>query len=148
MGAMTQKENKVELTSYVRKPFPVDAIRVSSENFDEVAELTGGNVQHGLKSGRAVKFIEVPVKKVLDVKQKHAYVGDWVLQYQGGWKVYTHRAFRDSFEQVQESAKTAGEALNSLHRVFQDSGQVTDQELQELRTVVSTNDAVAGKRRR
>jgi hypothetical protein len=148
VGAVTKKENKVELTNYVRKPFAVSATRVSSENFDEVAELTGGHIQHGLKNGRAVKFIEVPVKKVLDVKQKHAFVGDWVLQYQGGWKVYTHRAFRDSFEQDHTSTKTAGEALDSLNNIFQSSGQVTDEELQELRTVVSTNDAVAGKRRR
>jgi hypothetical protein len=147
VGAMTMKENKVELTNYVRKPFAVGAIRVTEANFDEVVELTGGHVQHGLKNSRPVKFIEVPVKKVLDVKQKHAYVGDWVLQYQGGWKVYTHRAFRDSFDQDRTS-KTAGEALDSLHRVFQSSGQVSQEELQELRTVVSTNDAVAGRRRR
>jgi len=124
------------MDAYVRKTFPVQAKRVTSANMEEVAELCDGHIQHGLKG----KFIEVPVKKVLDVSQKHAHVGDWVLNYQGGWKVYNNRAFRASFDQVHESSKTAGEALDGLANIFQSSGQVTDEDLRTLQHTVNPRD--------
>jgi len=124
------------MDSYVRKPFNVDAKRVTSANLEELAELCGGTIQHDTKG----KCIEVPVKKVLDRSQRLAHPGDWLLKYQGGWKVYNNRAFRSSFDQVHESSKTAGEALDGLTNIFQSSGQVTDEDLRHLQDTVNPRD--------
>lgn len=93
----------METTKFVRKPFPVDAVRVTLENIDEVAAWCGGEVRLGAgRPGRKVEietYIKVPADRPLNEKQTQAYIGDWVLKAEtGGFKVYTNRAMDNSFQ--------------------------------------------------
>lgn len=102
MSVTTQK--------YVRKPFMIDAVQVTKENMDELAEWCKGTV-YALPpvSGRIRKFIDVPVQKATHERQKRAFCGDWLLFSGKAFKVYTEKAFTTCFELA------SGEALlNSL----------------------------------
>jgi hypothetical protein len=127
--------------NYVRKPFPVQAERVTTENIEELAEKCRGTIFNSPKGA----FIDGFVKKTLDPRHGQAYVGDWLVEYQGGWKVYTNRAFRATFDRA-VSDQHVDEPLSRLANIFQSSGQVTDEDLQQLAHTVNERDAVAGKR--
>lgn len=98
----TTPEPKVDYptTKYVRKPFYVDAIQVTEDNLDLVAQWCKGSVQH-LEDPNGVPtdhYVKVNVQRPLNEKQTKAYVGDWVLNASGSFKVYTQRAFDNSFQ--------------------------------------------------
>lgn len=88
-------------THFVRKPFYVDGVRVTKANMDEVAEWCKGTVKETepkVKDKRPSPFIEVEVHNPMNDRQKRAFVGDWVLQSENGFKVYTDQALRTTFE--------------------------------------------------
>lgn len=91
----------LETTKYARKPFHVDAVRVTAENMAEVAQWVNGDIRPD-KDGK--QFVKVRVARPMSERQSQAYVGDWVLYAGTGYKVYTHKAFLASFEQ--ESVET------------------------------------------
>lgn len=80
---------------YVRKPFEVDAIQVSSENMPEITTWCGGKM---VEESIGKWYIEVDVERVLNERQRKAYVGDWVLKSPQGFKVFGHKAFKKSFQ--------------------------------------------------
>lgn len=83
---------------YSRKPFDVDAVRVTEENFEDVAEWCGSEIRTDEKSGQ--RKIIVPVKKPLNANQRIARIGSWVVFsiVPIGFKVYSDNAFRNTFE--------------------------------------------------
>ncbi len=87
----------LDTTKYVRKPFYVDAVQITTENIDEIAQWCEGEVQSD-KDG--TKYVKVRVLRPLNDRQTKAYVGDWVLYAGTGFKVYTTKAFGNSFEKV------------------------------------------------
>lgn len=89
----------VEVKKYARKPFYVDAVQVTSENLEAVAEWCQGEVRE--KDGR--KYVHVRVHHPLTERQTQAFVGDLVLYAGKGYKVYTTRAFEKSFELLEEA---------------------------------------------
>lgn len=95
----------IETSKYARKPFEVDAVQVTAENMEEVAQWCEGEVT----SEGDAKFVKVNVVQVLNERQTKAFVGDWVLFARNGYKVYTEKAFKKSFELV---PGTVGQALN------------------------------------
>lgn len=105
----------LQTAKYVRKPFAVEAVEVTPENIHEVAEWCGGEVkdsdlsQEGGREGFQ-QYVKVPVKRPLSDRQTRAYYGDWILsasQGPAGFKVYTPKAFVDSFQrQVDEMIDT------------------------------------------
>lgn len=86
-------------TKYVRKPLYVDAVRVTSKNFDEVGKWCGGEM-HPAGEEQGAPYIQVEVTNPLNIRQSQARVGDWVLQTDRGFKVYTPKAFDNSFDPV------------------------------------------------
>ena len=93
---------------FARKPFYVDAVRVSEANMKEVAEWCDGTIKTQGDAGRAeeeVPFIAVKVYRPLNERQSQAFVGDWVLFAGSGFKVYTPKAFDKSFEKVKTLTK-------------------------------------------
>jgi hypothetical protein len=88
----------IETSKYVRKPFYVDAVQVSAENMNDVAAWCSGDIQASDKS----KFIKVDVAKPISERQTMAFAGDWILSAGPGFKVYTNRAFQNSFEAVND----------------------------------------------
>lgn len=89
----------METGKFIRKPFDIEAIRVTEDNINEVAAWCDGRVlkDEGKKES---PFIKVRVHHPLTQRQTKAFVGDWVLYAGKGYKVYTNTAFERSFDPV------------------------------------------------
>lgn len=103
MGINTEK--------YIRKPLYVDGVRVTEQNFDEMADWCNGEVQvEGPK-----RFIRVRVQNPKNPRQTKAFVGDWLLWTErSGYKVYTNAAFRRSFDLVEDGVVTPPTAIEEV----------------------------------
>lgn len=88
----------METKKYVRNPVYVDAIQVTGQNMREIASWCNGSIQ---TVGDKVKaeFIKLDVKRPLGDRQTKAFIGDWVLSTDSGFKVYTPKAFKNSFSE-------------------------------------------------
>lgn len=82
---------------FQRKPFFVDAVRVTEENAKDVAQWCLGNLVEA-EDGR--HHIKVRVHHPLNERQTKAFIGDWILYASKGFKVYTNKAFNNNFESV------------------------------------------------
>lgn len=87
----------LEIMQYVRKPFPVQAVRVGPENINDIVDWCKGKLD--VDQGGA-QYIQVDaVRNPITPRQSKAYLGDWVLLTGTSFKVYTDKAFKKSFEQ-------------------------------------------------
>lgn len=91
----------INTQKFVRKPFFVEAVQVTKENFSELAEWCQGKIETDRESGGSKKYIKVRVTYPKHPKQTRAYVGDWILYTDSGYKVYTNHAFEKSFDRVE-----------------------------------------------
>lgn len=105
----------MQTAKYVRKPLFVDAIKVTSENFEDLAKWCQGEINNtdgsmvesrdaaqGNYSVPVIKpaeqYVRVRVHNPKNVRQTKAFVGDWILYTERGYKVYTEKAFTNSFD--------------------------------------------------
>lgn len=103
---MTQP-TQLKLEKYERLPFTVEAVEVTAENMKTVAKWCGGQIRTSGKRG-IQKYIKIDVKRALNDRQTMAYIGDYVLRAGSGFKIYTPRAFSESFrKQVEEMVEVA-----------------------------------------
>lgn len=91
----------LETMKYIRKPFNIDAVQVSGGNIQEIAKWVDGDI----RTDDLGQYVKVRVHRPLNDRQTKAYIGDWVLYAGTGYKVYTPKAFANSFEQ------TSGESV-------------------------------------
>lgn len=98
---------KVSTEKYVRKPLFVDAVRVTSENFDDIAAWCQGEILRDEIPGEGTgkQYIKIRVHNPRDRRQMKAYVGDWILYTDRGYKIYTNKSFAEAFDEVQEPVK-------------------------------------------
>ncbi len=82
---------------YIRKPFVVEAVQLTEENFDEVLAWCDGSRDVDRQNQ---VHIRVRVRHPLNARQTRAYVGDWVLRAGEGFKIYNAPAFEKSFQEV------------------------------------------------
>ncbi len=96
---------------YVRKPLYVDAVQVTVENLFEVAAWCQGEVRNYYDkplseeegaNEQTERYFHVRVHHPKNVRQTKAYVGDWLLYTEQGYKIYTQKAFQNSFDGVVE----------------------------------------------
>ena len=123
----TNTAPKLDIKRFMRRTFDVDAVQVTEENFDAVAEWCGGKIvtvkdavsENKLDLGTfdGQTHISIDVARPLTRRQTEAYVGDWVLYANKGFKVYTNRPFVKNFvernEELQElfvTTDTIGQA--------------------------------------
>lgn len=92
--------DSVETTKYVRKPLYVEAVQVTEENFELLAKWCMGEIRG---EGSPDKHIHVRVHNPKSPRQTKAFVGDWILYTERGYKVYMDKPFRDSFDIAEES---------------------------------------------
>lgn len=92
----------LETKQYVRKPFHIDAVQVTSENIEEVARWVDSEIRNDRQDGQ---YVKVRVHNPRNEKQTKAFIGDWVLYAGTGYKVYTDKAFRKDFQQVSDETK-------------------------------------------
>ena len=99
------KKEPMKITKFARKSFQVEGVQVTAENINEVAEWCGGDIRYrrGNKTPEDM-YIYVNVVRPLNERQKRAYLGNWVLKSDRGWKVFTENAFNESFVEVPEGA--------------------------------------------
>lgn len=92
----------VNTQRYERKSFLVDALQVTRDNMQEVAEWCKGEIHETDKpSGRDERFIKVNVQRPMNERQTKAFVGDWILYAVSGFKIYPDKAFHQSFDLIQ-----------------------------------------------
>lgn len=97
-------------TRYVRKPLYVEAIKVTEENFFDVARWCVGTINNMDESpvteatplSPNTQYIHVRVHNPKNPRQTRAQVGDWILYTERGYKVYTDKAFQQNFTKVDE----------------------------------------------
>lgn len=151
----------IQTEEYTRKPFRVEAVEVTEANQPAVALWCDSEIRHAQKSVRdekgellervKVPYIKVHVQNPVNERQTKAYVGDFVLRSDSGFKVYTSRAFEKSFESAAVHITT--ETVEELkHRAetpkFRDAGtgKYVSEEYAKLNpeTTVSEHDYVGG----
>ena len=105
-------------TQFLRKPLYVDAVRITRENFDEVATWCQGEIKQDEVPGKgtSVKYIKVRVHNPKNPRQTKAMIGDWILYTDRGYKIYTNKAFHTSFDEVIQLEQEAepGEKLSEI----------------------------------
>lgn len=100
---------------YIRKPVHVDAVRVSHANFEELAEWCHGEIRFDPDGkGNRKRYIFVRVHNPKNDRQKTAFVGDWLLYTDHGYKVYTNKSFVHAFELAEGFADMVAEARKTL----------------------------------
>lgn len=101
---------------YIRKPLYVDAVRLTRENFDEIAAWCQGEILQEEAPSRK-RYIKIRVHNPKNARQTKAFVGDWLLYTERGYKVYTNKAFQSAFDMSQEEivpGVTAAEAVEQI----------------------------------
>lgn len=93
---------RIETEKFIRKPLYVDAVRVTSANFEAIADWCQGEILQGDVPGEGggKYYIKVRVHNPKHPRQTRAFLGDWLLYTERGYKVYTNKAFRASFDPV------------------------------------------------
>lgn len=105
----------METQKFTRKPFEIDAVQVTPENLEEVAAWCQGEILAGESEDTAQRHIKVRVHRPLNDRQTKAYPGDWVLYAGKGYKVYTDKAFKTSFQpSPQGDSDEAEEVIGSV----------------------------------
>ena len=95
----------VTTTQFIKKPLYVEAVRITRKNFNDVARWCGGRVQTeraNAAENAGKKFLKIDAHNPINSRQTKAFVGDWILQTDRGFKIYTHNSFVGAFDEVQE----------------------------------------------
>lgn len=91
----------LDIGKYERTPFYVEAVQVTLDNMQDVTEWCGGELKRQVRNrSQVVQYIEVDVTNPMSERQAKAFVGNWVLKTNSGYKVYTERAFASCFKEV------------------------------------------------
>lgn len=105
----------IETEQFIRKPLFVEAVQVTAENFAEVCDWCQGEVRTSNGDdpvsdpgiNPSATYIRVRVHNPKNVRQTKAFVGDWILYTERGYKVYTTKAFRASFDSTEREPEVA-----------------------------------------
>lgn len=82
----------MEFTEFVRRPFKVEAIKITDENINEIAALIGEIKVHPKTKE---KFILLDKRIVPSMAR--AYVGWWVTRFNDNLRVYSNKIFQEQF---------------------------------------------------
>lgn len=80
----------MKFNQYIRRPFVVEAVEITEENIDEVAELVG---EIRVKDG--VKFIALNRRIVPNVNR--AYIGWFMTRMNDNYRCYNPKTFNEQF---------------------------------------------------
>lgn len=113
----------VKTVKYVRKPLYVEAVQVTAENFLDIVSwcqaLVGAQGSEpgteirpadGVELDPAKHYIRIRVHNPQSQRQTKAFVGDWILYTEMGYKIYTDQAFTNNFDPVEEAVDFREEA--------------------------------------
>jgi len=83
---------KLEMTSFVRKPFNVEAVEITTENIEELAEFIG-TVKY--KEGSGQPYIHVDKRLVPNIYK--VYPGFWMTRMNDNIRCYSRKIFMEQF---------------------------------------------------
>lgn len=89
---------------WTRKSFDVQAVRITEDNIREVALWSGGVVRrHVNNPGEALRgvnkrYIQLEVNHYNKLREEKAYIGDWILKTDEGFRHYRDKSFRLAFQ--------------------------------------------------
>lgn len=89
----------MEFTEFVRRPFKVEAIRITEENIDEIAPLIGE-----VKTKGNEKFILLDKRIVPSMSR--AFVGWWVTKFNDNLRCYSNKIFQEQFTVCDDGWRT------------------------------------------
>jgi len=120
----------VVTTQYIRKPLYVTAVRVTKGNLEEIAAWCQGDIltEEMQGKGNDKKYIRVRVHNPKNPRQTKAFVGDWLLYTEKGYKVYTNKAFHASFDEVKPETSSDHQE-NGRDQVVSEESPVHDKEV-------------------
>lgn len=93
------RRKKVELTSFVRKPFIVEAVEITTDNIADIAELVG--TLRGKGTGQP--YIQVDRRLVPNVFK--VYPGFWMTKMGDNIRCYSNHIFRSQFVENNDQIK-------------------------------------------
>ncbi len=103
----------IQTTTYNRKPLTVEAVQVTDDNKEAIAEWCGGKILPHEHNGKM--FVEIQVLHPLHKKQTRAFTSDWVLKSGQGYKIYSENAFLKGFEKAALSGAELEGPLAGVH---------------------------------
>jgi hypothetical protein len=80
----------MEFNEFVRRPFKVEATRITEENIEEIAKMIGE-----VKTKGNEKFILLDKRIVPSMNR--AYVGWWVTRFNDNLRCYSNKIFTEQF---------------------------------------------------
>lgn len=84
---------------YIRRNSVVESVLVTTENMKDVSEWCGGQICVTDGSGPVEFFIRVPVvKHSYDNKPKRAFIGNYVILDNDGFKIYREADFERMYQ--------------------------------------------------
>jgi hypothetical protein len=98
---------------WVRKNSNVEAVRLNRAEIHKIAFWCGGAIMAtdtGGREGNGALFILLPFKSNYN-KPNRAFMGDWILKDDDGFKVYSHEAFQGVFLKKTKDTEKFAEIL-------------------------------------
>jgi hypothetical protein len=102
----------VSVTSrWVRKNSNVEAVRLNRAEIHKIAFWCGGAIRATDAGGReGALYILLPFKSNYN-KPNRAFMGDWILKDDDGFKVYSHESFSGVFLKMSKDTEKFAEIL-------------------------------------
>ena len=111
----------VNTEKFLRRTFPVDAIRVTEENIRHLADWCGGTIAKTLED-RPKLYIALKVEHPSGRREAKAFPGDWLVTTRGGFKVFNDRAFKNTFIHVENvSDEKIGKLVRDAMRNYREA---------------------------
>lgn len=95
----------MDFTTYVRKPFTVEAVQITSENLEEIAKQVGK-----LKKDGDLPYIEVNPNLVPNITK--VYPGYWFTKMNNKVRCYSSHIFEAQFMEITPDKKELIDKLN------------------------------------
>lgn len=80
----------MELNTYIRKPFTVEAVEITAENIEEVAAIVGE-----IRTKSDVPFIAIDRRIVPNIRQ--AFIGWYLTKLGDNYRCYSPKVFNEQF---------------------------------------------------
>lgn len=81
---------EMQFSRHIRKPFVVEAVQITHENIQAIANLLGE-----LKEKDSEKWISIDRRIVPNIRK--AYIGWWVTQLDDNFRCYSPKVFEKEF---------------------------------------------------
>jgi len=103
----------MEIKQFTRKPFPVNAVQVTLQNIEEVAEWCKGAIEY-VPTKMMGTITDLPVVKMKGMgenrgKEFVASLGCWIVELKGSFRSYKHAQFEASFDEYNEVGPFEGD---------------------------------------